>query len=81
MRTDDIVIFILPLCDFSDEESQTFSLDELNGLWKKGEVTKYKLSGLLRDVNDDTLIDNTNNWIIMREEEFQENINTLKKAV
>lgn len=73
MKVDNIQIFLLPLCGFSYEESQNFSLAELNTLWKEGEITKYKLPGFLRDVNDDTLVDNVNNWIIIREEEKQEN--------
>lgn len=35
----------------------------------------------MEDINDDLLVDNTNNWIVMREEEHQEKINTLKEAV
>jgi hypothetical protein len=81
MKMDDVQIFLLPLCGFSYEESQNLSLVELNRLWEKGEITKYKLPGFLRDVNDDMLVDNTNNWIVMREEENQEKINTLKGAV
>ena len=65
MKMDDIQIFLLSLCGFSHEESQSFSLAELNGLWEKGEITKYKLSGFLQDVNDDMLVDNTNNWIVV----------------
>ncbi|GAB6119002.1 hypothetical protein [Dysgonomonas termitidis] len=65
MKLDDIQIFLLPLCGFSYEESQNFSLAELNRLWKKGKITKYKLSGFLQDVNDDILVDNTNNWIVI----------------
>lgn len=65
MKIDDIQIFILPLCGFSFEESQNFSLDELISLWEIGKITKYKLPGFLQDVNDDMLIDNTNNWIIV----------------
>ena len=64
MKIDDIQIFLLPLCGFSFEESQNFSLEELNGLWAKGKITKYKLPGFLQDVNDDMLVDNTNNWIV-----------------
>lgn len=64
MNFDTIQIFLLPLCGFSYEESQNFSLDELNGLWEKGQVTRYELSGFLQDVNDDTLVDNANNWIV-----------------
>lgn len=33
----------------------------------------------MEDINDDLLVDNTNNWIVMREEKHQ--INTLKDAV
>lgn len=66
MKMDDIQIFLLPLCGFSFEESQFFSLDELNRLWEKGRITKYNLHGFLQDVNDDMLIDNSNNWIAVR---------------
>jgi hypothetical protein len=68
MNLDNVLIFILPLCDFSDEESQNLSLDELDRLWKQDRITKYKLENFLKDVNDDMLVDNTNNWIVIREE-------------
>lgn len=81
MIVDDIVIFILPVCGFSREESQNLSLGELNKLWQQDKIIKYKLPGFMEDINDDLLVDNTNNWIVMREEEHQEKINTLKEAV
>lgn len=64
MNLDTIQVFLLPLCGFSYEESQNFSLDELNRLWEKGRVTRYDLPGFLQDVNDDMLVDNANNWIV-----------------
>ena len=79
VKIDDIVIFILPVCGFSKEESQNLPLGELNKLWQQDKIIKYKLPGFMEDINDDLLVDNTNNWIIMREEKHQ--INTLKEAV
>lgn len=79
MKIDDIVIFILPVYGFSKEESQNLSLGELNKLWQQDKIIKYKLPGFMEDINDDLLVDNTNNWIVMREEKHQ--INTLKEAV
>lgn len=64
-----VLVFLLPLCDFSDEESQNFSMDELNDLWRNRKITKYELENFLKDVNDNMLVDNINNWIVMREEE------------
>jgi hypothetical protein len=80
MKVDDITIFILPVCDFSKEESQSFSLVQLNELWQKDKIIKYKFSGFMEDINDDLLVDNINNWIVMREEK-QENVSMLKPAV
>ena len=79
MGFDNVQIFILPLCDFSFEESQNFSLDELNELWEKGKITKYRLSGFLQDVNDDLLIDNVNNWIVIHG--LPEPVEVIKQAV
>ncbi|WP_165044944.1 hypothetical protein [Dysgonomonas sp. ZJ709] len=68
MTPDQILIFMLPVCDFSLEESQFFSLEELDELWLERKVTKYKLPNFMKDINDDLLVDNVNNWIVMREE-------------
>lgn len=67
MNLNHVSVFILPLCDFSIEESQHFSLDELDCLWMQERITKYPLERFLQDVNDDTLVDNANNWIVARE--------------
>lgn len=72
MNFDTIQVFLLPLCGFSYEESQNFSLDELNQLCEKGKVTKYDLPGFLQDVNDNTLVDNANNWIVAHEARQQD---------
>ncbi len=80
MIVDDIVIFILPVCGFSKEESQNLSLEELNNLWMEAKIIKYRFPGFIEDINDDLLVDNTNNWIVMREEK-QKNRNKLKQAV
>ncbi len=80
MNPDNVLIFILPLCDFSDEESQSLSLDELDRLWKQSRITKYRLENFLKDVNDDMLVDNTNNWIVIREENRKQ-VKTLRNQV
>lgn len=75
MNLNNVSVFILPLCRFSLEESQGFSLDELNGLSLVGKATKYRFPDFMEDINDNLLVDNANNWIVMREEQPQ-NINT-----
>lgn len=44
MRVDDTVIFILPVCDFSVEESQEFSTTE--------KIIKYRFPGFMEDINN-----------------------------
>lgn len=55
MNLNHVRVFILPLCDFSLEESHNLSLDELNSLWQQERITKYSLEHFLQDINDDTL--------------------------
>jgi hypothetical protein len=68
MAFDQILIFILPLCDFSLDESQKFSIEELNKLWTQGKITKYRFHHFMKDINDDYPADNTNNRIVIGEE-------------
>jgi|GEM_PF-2517561 len=81
MNLNNVSVFILPLCHFSLEESQGFSLEELNGLSLAGKVTRYSLPDFMQDINDNLPVDNINNRIVMREELQGNSKNILKQAV
>ncbi|NDV69976.1 hypothetical protein [Dysgonomonas sp. 25] len=67
MISNNIFIFILPVSNFSFEESMNLSFEELEKLWVDDEIIKYTLPNFMKDINDNLLVDNVNNWIIMKE--------------
>lgn len=66
MSTDNIFIYVMPVCDFSSEESETLSLEQLDELTRQDKIVKYRLENFIIAINDEFCDCLTESWIALR---------------